>query len=96
MYADDDTDVVADKDTKVLEEKIQREANRSVDWVVDNRMVCAGDKTKLLVIGTSKLRSKKFKNKKLTVDVCGNTIEESHSEKLLGLIINNNLSWNDH
>ena len=53
LYADDDTDTVQDEDPKELTEKIQREADRSTDWVADNRMVCAGDKTKLLVICTT-------------------------------------------
>ena len=59
-------------------------------------MVCAGDKTKLLIVGTSKARKQKLKNKRITVTVCGNVIGESHSEKLLGLIVNNNLTWKEH
>ena len=98
LYADDDTDVVADSDPEALEAKLQREAIRSADWVSDNRMVCAGDKTKLLVVGTKKLRNNKLesKNKKISVNVCGTLIEESKSEKLLGVIVSEDLSWNKH
>ena len=62
LYADDDTNVVSSGDPDDLEEKVQREADRAVDWVNDNRMVCAGNKTKLLVIGTSQLRRSKLES----------------------------------
>lgn len=98
VYADDDTDNVSDSDPNVLQEKIQREANRSTDWVSDNRMVCAGDKTKLLVIGTRQLRNVRLVKRKkiLTINVCNNIVKESRSEKLLGVIVNNELTWKEH
>ena len=96
LFADDDTDNVHDSDPEVLEEKIQREANRSTEWVEDNRMVCAGDKTKLLVVGTKKLRQSKLSNKLVSVNVYDNNIDSSHSEKLLGLIVNEELTWKEH
>ena len=97
LYADDDTENVRDKDPAELEKKIQREATRATDWVSDNKMVCAGDKTKLLVIGTSQWRRIKLANiPKLEVEVCGNRVQETESEKLLGLIVNNSLTWKDY
>ena len=93
LYADDDTNLVSSGDPDDLEEKVQREADRAVDWVKDNRMVCAGNKTKLLVIGTSQLRRSKLEkvNRVLHVNVAGAVIEETKSEKLLGIIVNNDL-----
>ena len=95
LFADDDTDNASDKDPVELEAKIQREADRSTDWVEDNRMACAGDKTKLLVIGTRQLRAAKLKEpvEKLRVMVCGIEIESTDSEKLLGLTISSEMSW---
>ena len=58
LYADDDTDNVHDEDPIALKEKIQREANRSTEWVNDNKMECAGNKTKLLILGTAQLFEK--------------------------------------
>ena len=97
LYADDDTDNVRDKDPVELKEKIQREANRSTDWVQDNRMVCAGNKTKLLILGTSQLRKSRIESKNVTfeINVCGNIISDSKSEKLLGLTVNNQLTWKE-
>ena len=50
LYADDDTDTVSDGDPDILQDKIQREAFRSTSWVKDNKLVCSGSKTKLLVV----------------------------------------------
>ena len=77
---------------------MQREADRAVQWVQDNRMVCAGNKTKLLVIGTSKLRKSKFegRGRVMQVSVAGSVIEESKSEKLLGIIVNNEMTFKEH
>ena len=98
LFADDDTDNASDKDPKELEAKIQREADRSTSWVEDNKMACAGDKTKLLVIGTKQLRTSRLNepNEKLKINVCGIDIESTESEKLLGLIVNNELTWKHH
>ena len=98
LYADDDTVNVTDIDSTELKKKIQREAIRSTDWVADNRMVCSGDKTKLLMIGTAKLKKSRLPdtNEKIQIEVCGQTVEETRSEKLLGLIVNNQLTWKDY
>ena len=97
LYADDDTENVSDADPEELKGKIQREANKATDWVSDNKMVCAGDKTKLLIIGTSQLKKSKLSNlPDLEIEVCGNRVKESKSEKLLGLVVNNKLSWSDY
>ena len=57
-------------------------------------MVCAGDKTKLLVISTRELRRTRLTANyiNIQVNVCGETIDESTDEKLLGVIISNNLT----
>ena len=77
-----------------LEILLQMEADSSVSWVKDNRLVCSGNKTKLLVIGTKELRTSKLEssNLKLSVKVDGHAVIESSSEKLLGMVINNTLT----
>ena len=60
-------------------------------------MVCSSEKTKLLIIGTNanrKLKLDRF-NKKLRINICGELKEESESEKLLGVLVNNTLTWKD-
>ena len=48
LYADDNTGHVRAKRPEDLVKKIQKQADKSTDWVKDNRMVCSGEKTKLL------------------------------------------------
>ena len=74
---------------------IQQEARNSAEWLTDNRLCVAGDKSKLLVIGTRKLRKSKL-GEKMTIEVDGKEIMESESEKLLGLVVNNELTWRNH
>ena len=61
-------------------------------------MVCSGEKTKLLIIGTSGQRSRKLEanNKVIQVEVCEKVVKETRDEKLLGIIISNNLTWKTH
>ena len=98
LYADDDTDTVSDSDADSLQARIQREANLSTAWVKDNRLVCSGSKTKLLVVGTKELRKSKLAgiNRKIEIEVDGHKVQESQSERLLGLIINNTMTWENH
>ena len=94
LYADDDTDDVSDNDPFTLQEMIQREANLSQSWVTDNKMICSGGK-KLLVAATKELRNSKLAKNQFTlqIKVNGCIVTESESEKLLGMIIYNTMTW---
>ena len=61
-------------------------------------MVSSSDKTKLLVIGTSANRKTKLteQNRSLKVNICGVEKEETSSKKLLGVLVNNTATFNDH
>ena len=96
VYVDDDTDVTRDKHFSVLEEKMQREANRSTAWLSDNGMKVAGDKSKLLVIGTQELRRARTENRLMEITVDNKKVMETENERLLGLTINNRLTWREH
>ena len=96
LFADDNTDNVASENVIDLQAKLQREANRSTDWVQDNRMVCSGPKTKLLIIGTPQLQKKLLDGPIITVSVCGSIVQATESEQLLGLTINNKLTWSSY
>ena len=92
LYADDDTDNVSDIDLQRLQLKIQNEANASTAWVKDNRMVCSGTKTKLMIIGTKELRQVKLANQSSPIEILvdGSRVTESSSERLLGMVMNSN------
>ena len=55
VYVDDDSDFAKDKKPAILREKIQTEADNSAQWLKDNRLCVAGEKSKLLVLATSEM-----------------------------------------
>ena len=95
LYADDDTSNLADQDPEILEMKLQEKANSATAWIQDNKMICSGEKTKLLVVATRELRAARL-DRKLEVKVGGKNVVESKDEKLLGIIMSNDLTWHTH
>ena len=59
----------------------------SVQWPKDNRMFEAGEKNKLLVIGTKKLKELKL-TQPFEIKVDGKEVLETRSEKLLFIVVN--------
>ena len=98
VFADDNTPTVSHKDPAALINQMQMEGDKVTFWFSKNDISCSGEKTKLLVLGTRENR----KNKIEATDFCpevtinGDVIEESTSEKLLGVVINNTLTWKNH
>ena len=95
VYVDDDSDTVHSADPIQLQNLISQEARNSANWLSDNRLCVAGDKSKLLVIGTRQLRNQKL-SQKMKIHIEGKEIIETNSEKLLGVVINNELTWKNH
>ena len=98
VYADDNTPITAAHDPIQLQAKVQNEANLVTNWFSCNDMVCSSDKTKLLVIGTRANRKIKLNDPdiNLHVNICGVNKNESTSEKLLGVIVNNTATFRTH
>ena len=95
VYVDDDSDTISAKEQEELRDLIEFEAGNSAQWLKDNRLCIAGNKSKLLMIGTNKLRAAKIRGEtKIVVD--NQEIVDSSSEKVLGVVINNELSWKNH
>ena len=95
VYVDDDSDIVHHKDPATLRTLIEREARNSASWLRDNRLCVAADKSKLLICGTKQLKASK-EPIEMKIEVEGETIEESEGEKLLGVVLNNQLTWKNH
>ena len=96
LYADDDSDMVSDADPQARKAKIQEVADESTSWVHDNKLVSSGTKTKLLVAGTKELRRSKLKDQQIVIKVAGHEVKESESERLLGVVVNNKMTWENH
>ena len=88
-----DCETGSDPDTHLR--KIQKEADLSCDWLKDNRVVVAGQKSKFLIIGTKEMRNKKCNERMYSICVDGKNVFETQSEKLLDVVINNTMTWRD-
>ena len=96
LYADDDTVNVSASNLKDLQDGLQSAADSSTQWVADNKMVCSGEKTKLLLMGTPQLKRHRIQDQGISVAICGKIVKPSKSEKLLGLIVNDQMTWNEY
>ena len=96
LYADDDTETVSDPKPEALQDKLQRQAESSTSWIQDNKMLCSGEKTKLLIVSTREQRVTKLLEKTISINVCNKVIEESKEEKLLGILMSNIMTWTSY
>ena len=96
MYADDDSEVVSDHNPDRLEEKLQLQADSATKWIAENKMLCSGEKTKLLIVSTKEQRNLKLHGRPIRIHVGNNIIQETKEEKLLGITMSNTLTWNTY
>ena len=85
-YADDTTCTVYDTNISQLQSKCEEKVNQLLTYMAINKLAANDDKTKMLVMkhGTS--------TEKLTFKIGDAEIEESTSEKLMGVWVANNLN----
>ena len=95
LFVDDDSDHVQANNEQNLQYILQSEVNNSVNWLHDNRLCTAPDKSKILVPGTSRLKQTRLKNE-IKINIDGNLVTECQSEKVLGVILNNEMSFKHH
>ena len=92
MYADDSTLFCASPTSAELREKIQVELNNITKWVRMNKLVLNIAKTKSIVFGS---RYALANADALNLLVDGISVEEVTKAKLLGVKLDNLLSWSD-
>ena len=71
--------------------QMQQAGDQTTEWSEENNMLINTEKTKEMVIyfGRKPLALK-------PITICGKEIERVDTTKILGVIVNNNLKWNDH
>ena len=85
------------KDIASLSEKIKSDLNNLKKWSVRNRIFINTEKTKAMLVKGKRLK-KKLVPDQPQFEVClnGTRVDEVSSHKLLGVIIDTNLNFNDH
>ena len=92
-YVDDTTVYkLSSQDKMLLNNGLQESADVAVSWSQRNEMQLNPKKCKEMVINFSKMSS----NMVLEIVIDDSVIERINSIKVLGVYLNNVLSWNDH
>ena len=92
-FVDDETQQVRDADPVNLQNKLQHRVDNAVTWLADNKMIISPAKTKLIISMTRELRAARHTNTNITVKVNDTIITATPSEKLLGVVISQDMSW---
>ncbi len=93
LYADDGTLQAIGKDVQTVENLLSKTFSDVASWMKKNKLTIHLGKTKVQLVGSYR---RVTKNTKINVMYENNTLEQVHSAKLLGVIIDSNLSWQDH
>jgi len=87
-YADDTTPYSCNSDLNALKSKLETDCTNAIDWFRNNYMKLNTDKCKLIVAGK--------KDHTQNINVGESNIEESSEVNLLGVLIDNELSFKSH
>ena len=90
-FADDNTIAVTCKNLNDLLRTLEKESESAVDWFRNNNMIANPDKFQAIIM--NKRRENQITHK---LKIYNNEIETTKSVKLLGIEIDNQLSFNQH
>ena len=92
-FADDTTILLSEKNNKKLYDKANEELKNVNNWLLANKLSLNIDKTKFMHFKT---QNTKPPTPNFTINIRNTTIEKVTSFKLLGVILDEHLSWKDH
>ena len=95
-YVDDDSEQESHQNPVSLMSALQTRVDNVVSWLEDNCMVVAPSKTKLIISSTPELRAVRLPDQPLSIRVGSRVVEATQSEKLLGIILSQDMSWKTH
>ena len=95
MFADDTSLLVHDNNPVIVANKLQSVTDRLIEWVELNHMGLNAMKTKCMY-PTSRQKRKKMVSPFPALSIKGQQIEEVISHKVLGITIDNDLTWTQH
>ena len=92
MYADDITLFYSAKSLQTVESCLQKCVNKTISWLKSNKLAVNPSKSNSMLIGTRQ----RIKKSTLNISINDCTVKFTNTFNLLGVIIDNNLSWKDH
>ena len=95
MYADDTTlyDIQNSKD--LIEQSLQIALTQLCIWCRNNGMLLNATKTKVMLVTTNK-KCQRLNNASLKLDYMDESLQSVSSDKILGVCVDQNLTWSDH
>ncbi len=94
IFADDATSSATGKTKQEVEIKLQNKTTSLDKWCLVNKMVVSIEKTKLMLLDPGHRKSKAEKPD-LNVHIQGNPLKQVKNEKLLGVHIDQSLTWDE-
>ena len=94
LFADDASLHTAHTRIETIQNVLQDSINKASNWCDNNSMKIHPDKTKCIVITTRQKEQRTHPT--LTLTLGTNLIEQVESHKMLGLLIDSRLTWNNH
>ena len=88
-YADDTTLVAWGKNIIEIQEKLQTGTDKALQWLHNNRLLVNSNKSSCLLLGSRQ----RLNNLSLNISISGIGLNMCTETKLLGIIIDNSLSW---
>jgi len=85
-YADDNTPFCGGSSIEIVLQKLTETSEKLFTWFIHNCMKANPDKSHLML----------SKPDEMKISICGKEIQNSKCEKLLGILIDSNLNFQDH
>ena len=95
LYADDTTMLTCSPTMDQLMTTTNQALTTIVDWFLKNKLIVNVKKTECMTVMT-KAKERFTPENNTTLSIDGNQIKQVSQHKLLGLVIDTHLSWNDH
>ena len=91
LFADDTTILFSHSNISSLSNIINRELSLASSWFRSNKLSLNSSKTKYMFFSRTRNANDNF-----TISINDNPIEQVHSTKFLGVLIDDKLTWKDH
>ena len=95
MFADDTTLHSSDHKVSKISSVLQESLDQLLEWSELNHMSLHPKKTKYLIV-TTRQKRQNLSDNSTSLFINGAKIEEVDQHKILGVVIDNNLSWSSH
>ncbi len=95
MFADDATSSASGKTPSDVEQKLQLKALNMENWCTSNKMVLNVGKTKVMLLTSKQKLNRQETTPSLNVMIQGKSLIQVKCEKLLGVQIDQSLSWDE-